>query len=65
MAWQIRTFCFALARVGVVGLVSAPLALILVGFGTWVLGLIVLGAWAVCRVARGWLRLNAHRPMPQ
>ena len=63
-AWQIRTFWFALLWAVLVALVSAPLTLVLVGFGTWVLGLIVLGVWAIYRVARGWLRLNAHQPMP-
>ena len=62
--WQIRTFWFALGWAVVVGVVSLPLTLVLVGFGTWVLGLIVLGLWAIYRVARGWLRLNAHQPMP-
>lgn len=63
--WQIRTFWFALIWAVALALVSAPLTLVLVGFGTWVLGLLVLGVWAVYRVARGWLRLNAHEPMPQ
>ncbi|MBL8287678.1 MAG: hypothetical protein JNL85_06830 [Rubrivivax sp.] len=62
--WQIRTFWFALLWALVVGLVSLPLTLVLIGFGTFALGLIVLGLWATYRVARGWLRLNAHRPMP-
>jgi uncharacterized membrane protein len=62
--WQIRTFWFALLWAVVVALVSAPLTLVLLGFGTWALGLVVLGAWAVYRVARGWMRLNAHEPMP-
>jgi uncharacterized membrane protein len=25
--------------------------------------LFALGAWAIYRIARGWLRLNAHQPM--
>ena len=62
--WQIRTFWFALLWAVAVALVSAPLALVLVGFATWVIGLALLGLWAVYRVARGWLRLNAHQPMP-
>jgi uncharacterized membrane protein len=62
--WQIRTFWFALLWVIVVGLVSAPLTLVLIGFGTWALGLLLLGFWAIYRIARGWLRLNAHQPMP-
>jgi uncharacterized membrane protein len=44
--------------------VSIPLTLVIVGFGTWILGLFVLGAWAIYRIARGWLRLNAHQTMP-
>ena len=63
-SWQLRTFWYALAWAVVVFLVSAPLTLVLVGFATWVVGLMALGIWAVYRIARGWLRLNAHRPMP-
>jgi uncharacterized membrane protein len=62
--WQIRTFWFALAWAVLVGLVSLPLTVVLVGFGTWVVGLFLLGVWAIYRIARGWLRLNGHRPMP-
>ncbi|MBC7940587.1 MAG: hypothetical protein H7Z19_12620, partial [Chitinophagaceae bacterium] len=36
--WQIRTFWFALAWAIVVGLVSLPLSVILVGIGTWIAG---------------------------
>ena len=63
-AWQIRTVWFALAWAVLVGLVSLPLTLVLIGFGTWALGMIVLGIWAIYRIARGWMRLNAHQPMP-
>lgn len=62
--WQIRTFWFALLWAALLALVSAPLTLVLLGFGTWALGLVVLGLWAIYRVARGWMRLNAHEPMP-
>ncbi len=62
--WQIRTFWFALVWAVLVGLVSLPLTLIVVGIGTWVAGMFLLGAWAIYRIARGWMRLNAHRPMP-
>ena len=62
--WQIRTFWFALAWAVLVGLVSLPLTLIVVGFGTWVVGMFVLGVWAIYRIARGWLRLNARQAMP-
>jgi uncharacterized membrane protein len=63
-AWQIRTFWFALLWAVIVGLVSLPLAVILIGIGTWVLGLFLLGLWAIYRIARGWLRLNSHEAMP-
>lgn len=62
--WQIRTFWFALAWAVLVALVSLPLTLILVGIGTWVIGLFLLGVWAIYRIARGWLRLNGHQAMP-
>ena len=62
--WQIRTFWYALAWALLVGLVSLPLTLVIIGFGTWVVGLFILGVWAIYRVARGWLRLNARHPMP-
>jgi uncharacterized membrane protein len=62
--WQIRTFWYALAWGLLVAVVSIPLALVIIGLGTWVIGMALLGVWAVYRVGRGWLRLNAHRPMP-
>jgi uncharacterized membrane protein len=63
-SWQIRTFWWALAWALIVALISAPLTLVIVGFGTWVVGMFLLGLWAVYRIARGWLRLNSHQPMP-
>ncbi len=63
-SWQIRTFWFAALWALVVALVSGPLMLVIVGFGTWVLGMMVLGAWAVYRIGRGWLRLNNNQPAP-
>jgi uncharacterized membrane protein len=62
-AWQIRTFWYALAWVIVVAIVSGPLMLVLIGFGTWALGMFVLGIWAIVRVARGWLRLRDREPI--
>jgi uncharacterized membrane protein len=63
-SWQIRTFWFALAWALLVALVSLPLTLIVIGLGTWALGMFLLGVWAIYRIARGWLRLNGHQPMP-
>ena len=62
--WQIRTFWFAAAWALLVAVVSIPLTLIIIGFGTWVVGMLLLGVWAIYRIARGWLRLNAHQAMP-
>ena len=63
--WQIRTFWYALAWAALVALVSIPLTLLIIGFGIWILGMLLLGVWAVYRIARGWLRLTAHQAMPQ
>ena len=62
--WQIRTFWFAFAWAVLVAVVSLPLMLVVIGLGTWALGMGLLGVWAIYRIARGWLRLNAHQPMP-
>ena len=61
--WQIRTFWFALAWAALVALVSLPLTLVLIGFALFPLGMALLGFWAIYRIARGWLRLNAHQAM--
>ena len=61
--WQIRTFWYALAWALLVGLISLPLTLVIIGFGTWAVGMFVLSLWAIYRVARGWLRLNAGQAM--
>jgi len=63
-SWQIRTFWYALLWAVLIGVVSLPLMLVIIGFGTWALGLIVLGAWAIYRIGRGWIRLNDRQPMP-
>jgi uncharacterized membrane protein len=62
--WQIRTFWYALGWGLLVAVVSIPLALVIIGFGTWVVGMAILGCWAVYRIGRGWLRLNARKAMP-
>ncbi|MCK6424535.1 MAG: hypothetical protein L6Q75_05525 [Burkholderiaceae bacterium] len=62
--WAIRTFWFALLWAILVALVSIPLAVVLVGIGTWVLGMFLLGLWAIYRIARGWLRLKDGQAMP-
>jgi uncharacterized membrane protein len=62
--WQRRTFWFALAWIVGITLLSAPLALVLVGFVTFAVGVAAIGAWVVYRVVRGWLALREVRPMP-
>lgn len=62
-SWQLRTFWFALFWVVVIFLLSLPLFLVLVGFLTFPVGIIIVGIWVVYRVARGWLRLKDGQPV--
>jgi uncharacterized membrane protein len=62
--WQIRTFWYALLWAVIVAIVSALLAIVVIGFATWVIGLLALGVWAIYRIARGWMRLADRKPMP-
>ncbi len=62
--WQIRTFWWALLWALLVAAVSAVLAIVIIGFATWAVGMFALGVWAIYRVARGWLRLKDRQPMP-
>jgi uncharacterized membrane protein len=62
--WQIRTFWFALAWVILIGLAGAALAIVLIGFAIWGVGLFLLGIWAIYRIARGWLQLKDRQPLP-
>jgi uncharacterized membrane protein len=62
--WQIRTFWFALLWACIVGIVGLMLAIVVVGIAIWVVGLFVLGIWAIYRIARGWLALKDRRPVP-
>lgn len=63
-SWQIRTFWYALLWSVIVAVVSAVLLVVIIGVATWIVGLFVLGLWAIYRVARGWLTLRDGRPMP-
>jgi uncharacterized membrane protein len=61
--WQIQTFWRVLAWVIAIGVVSAPLVLLLgLGIVTFHIGVFVLGIWAMIRIARGWLRLRDREP---
>jgi uncharacterized membrane protein len=61
--WQIRTFWFALLWACLIGLSGFVLAIVLVGFAIWIIGLFVLGIWAIYRIAGGWLRLRDRKPV--
>jgi uncharacterized membrane protein len=60
-SWQLRTFWFALFWVVIIFLLSLPLFLVLVGFLTFPVGIIIVGIWVIYRVARGWLKLKDGR----
>ncbi len=62
--WQIRTFWWALLWALIVAAVSLLLAVVIIGFATWAVGMFALGVWAIYRIARGWLRLKDRQPMP-
>lgn len=62
--WQIRTFWFAMLWACVIGIVGLVLAIVIVGIAIWIVGLFVLGIWAIYRIVRGWLALKDRRPVP-
>jgi uncharacterized membrane protein len=62
-SWQIRTFWYAFMWMGLLFILSALLAIILVGFVVWYVGALILGAWVIYRVARGWMNLRDRIPM--
>ena len=62
--WQIRTFWYALLWSLVIGFLSLVLAIVLVGIALWIIGIFLLGIWAIYRIARGWLALKEGRPLP-
>ncbi|MDB6087981.1 MAG: hypothetical protein JWN85_765 [Gammaproteobacteria bacterium] len=61
--WQIRTFWFALLWVVVIGAVTLPLFIVLVGVPLFFAGFVALEIWIIYRVVRGWLALRDRRPM--
>lgn len=62
-SWQLRTFWFAALWSVVAFVLSGPLMLVLVGFLTFALAIVVIGIWIIYRVARGWLRLKEGQPI--
>ena len=63
-SWQIRTFWYALLWAVIVAVVSIPLTIVVIGVGTWIIGMFALGIWAIYRIARGWLALKDGKPLP-
>jgi uncharacterized membrane protein len=61
--WQIRTFWFAVLWAIVIGAVTFPLWLVIIGIGMTFVGFAILGIWIIYRVLRGWLALRDRRPM--
>ena len=61
--WQIRTFWYGLLFALIVWAVSLPLMFVIVGFGTLLIGLALVGVWLIYRVARGWLALKDRKAM--
>jgi uncharacterized membrane protein len=59
-AWQIRTFWYALLW----AVLAVLIALTIIGLPVTVVMFVLLGIWAIYRIARGWLRLNDRQPMP-
>ena len=62
--WTIRTFWIALVFAAVVAVLGLLLAIVVVGVGIWIVGMALLGIWAIYRIARGWLRLSNREAMP-
>ena len=62
--WQIHTFWFALLWIVLTLLIGAPLTLIVIGAFFVIAGFSLVGIWVAYRVARGWLALRDHRPVP-
>ena len=62
--WQIRTFWFGVLWATVVFGLGTLLAIVLIGFAIWAVGLFALGLWAIYRIARGWLALRDRRVIP-
>ena len=59
-SWQLRTFWWALVWL----IIGALLTITLIGAVIGVPILLLLGAWVIYRIARGWLALMSLKPMP-
>ena len=59
-SWQIRTFWWALLWFCIGGLLIVTLIGAIIGVPV----MVVTGLWVLYRIARGWLALLSHQPMP-
>jgi uncharacterized membrane protein len=57
--WQIRTFWYAMLWT----VIAAVLFVTIIGVPVAMVMFLVLSAWLIYRVARGWIRLRDKRPM--
>ena len=62
--WQMRTFWIAFIAYFVIRIAIWPFALVGMAAPFLWLGYGLLGAWAIYRVARGWLALKEGRSLP-
>ena len=60
-AWQITTFWYAVGWSILVAILGALLAIVIIGFGIWLIGFFALGVWAIYRIAKGWVALRDKR----
>jgi len=63
-SWQLTTFWYALLWGALIWVFSLVLMLVLVGFLTLPLGILLIGLWIIYRVVRGWLALKDGRAVP-
>jgi uncharacterized membrane protein len=61
--WQLRTFWFALIALVAASLAFWPLVLVWIGIPLLALSYFAIGVWTIYRIARGWIALNAQRPV--
>lgn len=62
-SWQIRTFWYALLWAILMFPIALLLALTIIGIPLAMAVPVILSAWLIYRVGRGWLRLRDKRPM--
>jgi uncharacterized membrane protein len=63
LRWLIHTFWLAFVGYVLLWIVSLPLTLVLIGIPLYYLGILVLAAWIIYRLVRGWLALHDRRPI--